>query len=367
LKRDFRTVGPNTIDALSYVLTHTAPAAGWRERTKAVLNILRNASAVVTELIEARCHRGADIVRRLRFSEDVAEAIASLDEHWDGGGKPRQLKGEAVPLYSRIALLAQVAEVFHAGGGPDAAVAEVKRRAGSWFDPRLVTAFLQAAADGSLWLELEHEAEALGIAAVANEETFEVNETYLDDVAQAFADIIDAKTPFTGGHSGRVAEFADLIACELGFDAPRRRRLRRSALLHDIGKLGVSNSVLDKPGRLNEAEWETMRRHPVASEAILSRIAAFSDAARVGGAHHERLDGKGYPRGIGAAAINLDTRIVTVADVFDALTADRPYRSAMPIADALAILDSEIDRAFDSTCVAALKRNLNRSGASGVE
>ena len=347
-------------DSLAYVLSHTAPAAGWRARAGAILSILRNASALVTELTETRCHRGADIVRRLRFSEQVADAIASLDEHWDGAGKPCHLAGEAIPLYSRIALLAQVVEVFHAAEGPAAALAEVRRRRGSWFDPSIVDIFVRVSSDGALWRELNQEAEAMGIAEMVAGETLRVDEDYMDDLALAFADVVDAKTPFTGHHSDRVAVFSDLIAAELGFDAGRRRRLRRAALLHDIGKLGVSNSVLDKPGRLNEAEWKVMRQHPATSEAILARIAVFADAARIGGAHHERLDGKGYPRGLAAEAIDLETRIVTVADVFDALTADRPYRKAMPTAEALAILDAGLDRAFDARCVEALKRGLLR-------
>ncbi len=358
LKRDFRVVGPGTADTLKYVLSHSAPDAGWRERAATILSIMRNAPALVTELVETRCHRGADIVRRLRFSEDVANAIASLDEHWDGAGQPAALKGEAVPLFSRIALLAQVAEVFHGAKGPAAALAEVKRRSGTWFDPRVVDAFLDVTADETLWWELDEGAEALGIADADEGETLQVDEDYLDDVAEAFADVIDAKTPFTGGHSDRVADFADMIAAQLGFDGERRRRLRRAALLHDIGKLGVSNTILDKPGKLDEMEWLSMRRHPVASEAILSRIAVFADAARIGGAHHERLDGKGYPRGVTGAEIDLETRIVTVADVFDALTADRPYRKAMPVAQALSIIDADLDSAFDESCVHALKRAL---------
>ena len=180
-------------------------------------------------------------------------------------------------------------------------------------------------------------------------------------MAKAFADVVDAKTPFTGGHSDRVAEFTDMIAAELAFDEARRRRLRRAALLHDIGKLGVSNTILDKPGKLDEGEWEAMRRHPIASEAILLRITAFADAARIGGAHHERLDGKGYPRGVAGPDIDLETRIVTVADVFDALTADRPYRKAMPVTQALSIIEADLGSAFDASCVQALKRVLAAS------
>src|SRR5207342_2570175 len=132
------------------------------------------------------------------------------------------------------------------------------------------------------------------------------------------------------GHSERVTVFADLIAEQLGLTAARRRWLKRASLLHDIGKLGVSNSSLDKPSKLEPNEWKAMQKHAAYTETILSRISAFGDLAAVAGAHHERLDGKGYPRGLTGDQICLETRIITTADIFDALTADRPYRAAMP-------------------------------------
>jgi HD-GYP domain-containing protein (c-di-GMP phosphodiesterase class II) len=187
------------------------------------------------------------------------------------------------------------------------------------------------------------------------------DEDYLDDIAQAFARVIDAKSPFTSGHSQRVAVFTDLIAEEVDFDVARRRWLKRVALLHDIGKLGVSNCVLDKPGKLDDIEWVSMRRHAELSEEILSRIASFADLSRVAGAHHERLDGKGYPNGLSGDEIDLDTRIISTADVFDALTADRPYRAAMPVSRALAILWEGAGKSHDPVCIAALERALTRA------
>ena len=125
-----------------------------------------------------------------------------------------------------------------------------------------------------------------------------IDEDYLDDIAAAFAQVVDSKSPYTSGHSERVTLFTDMIAEQLEFGAEQRRWLKRAALLHDIGKLGVSNAILDKPGKLDDAEWEIMRMHSAHSEAILSRIGAFSELAPIAGAHHERLDGKGYPRGL---------------------------------------------------------------------
>jgi HD-GYP domain-containing protein (c-di-GMP phosphodiesterase class II) len=141
----------------------------------------------------------------------------------------------------------------------------------------------------------------------------------------------------------------------LGFSDEPRRWLKRAALLHDIGKLGVSNSILDKPGKLNDAEWEAMKLHAAYTERILSRIAAFGDLAHIAAAHHERLDGKGYPRGLSGGQIALETRIITTADIFDALTADRPYRPAMPVSKAFAIMSDMVGTQLDPRCFTALQ------------
>ena len=145
-----------------------------------------------------------------------------------------------------------------------------------------------------------------------------------------------------------------MIAEQMGLPAERRRWLKRAALLHDIGKLGVSNSILDKPGKLDDEEWAAMKQHAAYSEAILSRIDVFSDLAPIAGAHHERLDGKGYPRGLKGDEIVFETRIITTADIFDALTADRPYRPAMPISKALAIMSDMVGSAIDPRCFEAI-------------
>ena len=187
-----------------------------------------------------------------------------------------------------------------------------------------------------------------------------VDDDYLDDIAAAFAQVIDSKSPYTSGHSERVTFFTDLIAEEMGLAEEQRRWLRRAALLHDIGKLGVSNSILDKAGKLDPDEWVAMQMHAVYSETILSRITAFAGLAEIAGAHHERLDGKGYPRGLKGDEIALETRIITTSDIFDALTADRPYRAAMPVAKAMAIMAETVGTAIDADCFAALRRALGR-------
>ena len=361
-KRDFKLLDGSLPQVLRFVLSHTGANTGLADRFRSIINILQNGGRIATGLIETRCQRGAEIARQMRFSEAVAGGILDLDEHWDGSGKPEGLKGHNISLFARIALLAQVIDIFQTMNGRAAAIAEAGHRSGTWFDPELVEAFMAVSKDSAFWEVLERDSvEEVVLSMEPGQQAATADEDYLDDIAQAFARVIDAKSPYTAGHSDRVALFADLIAEEMGFDAERRRWLKRAALLHDIGKLGVSNSVLDKPGKLDEEEWVAMRRHAELSEAILSRIGAFSDLAKIGGAHHERLDGKGYPRGLAGHEIDLETRIVSTADVFDALTADRPYRAAMPVSKALSILGEGAGTSHDPACIEALERAIRKS------
>lgn len=360
-KRDFKAVDGSLSQVLRFILGHTGLNASLAERFRSLLTILRSGDQLAQELIQTRCQRGADIARQLRFGDAVASGIHSLDEHWDGHGRPEGLAGEDIPIFSRIALLAQVADVFHTVGGPEAALNEVRLRSGGWFDPRLVAALERVGAEARFWEQLG--AKDLDQAVFSLEPgQYEVplTEDYLDEIAAAFGQVVDSKSPYTSGHSTRVALYADLVAEEMGVSGARRRWLRRAALLHDVGKLGVSNAVLDKPGKLEEAEWTAVKLHASYTESILSRIGAFAELARVSAAHHERLDGGGYPRGLTAEAISVETRIITVADIFDAITAARPYRGAVPIPKTLEIMAENVGTAIDPDCFAALQGALRR-------
>jgi HD-GYP domain-containing protein (c-di-GMP phosphodiesterase class II) len=360
-KRDFKTVGDSLPQVLRFVLKHTGLKAGLAERFRSVMTILRDGSKIAHDLITTRCQRGAEIARLLRFSEGVASGIYSLDEHYNGQGKPEGLAGDAIPVYSRIALLAQVIDVFLTADGAQAALAEVRGRSGRWFDPQLVQAFERVAQANEFWSTLAAPTIVQAVLALEpGKHEVQVDEDYLDDIAAAFGQVVDSKSPYTSGHSARVALYTDMIAEALGIPFERRRWLKRGALLHDVGKLGVSNSVLDKAGKLDIEEWAAVKLHASYTETILSRIGAFSELARVAAAHHERLDGKGYPRGLKADAISLETRIITTADIFDAITAERPYRGAIPVPRALEMMAETVGSAIDPECFAALKAALAR-------
>ncbi|MBZ0167442.1 MAG: HD domain-containing protein, partial [Candidatus Omnitrophica bacterium] len=314
---------------------------------------------VAVELIQTRCETGAGIAKELGFSEAVANGIFSVDEHFNGKGGPAGLNGEAIPIYSRIALVAQVADVFQMMGGKFAALKEVRERQDTWFDPQVVKAFEEVAEDAAFWETLNKDdilQTVIGLEPASK--VIKLTEDLLDTIATAFSKIIDSKSPFTFGHSTRVAEFAVAIAKLDGMEPDRMRWLNRAALLHDIGKLGVSNAILDKPGSLTKEEYELVKQHPRHTKDILSKISIFDELAVIAGAHHERLDGLGYPNGLKADDIAMETRILTVADIYDALTAERPYREAMRNHKAFEILNGMRNGAIEGKYVDLLRKNV---------
>tara|TARA_R110001599_G_scaffold9041_21_gene44954 strand:- start:5386 stop:6765 length:1380 start_codon:yes stop_codon:yes gene_type:complete len=356
LKHDFKLIGPQPEDFGGFIASGVGLGATPAVREQALCNLEQNGGEIMTDIMATRCSRGADIARQLRFSEDVAQAIAHLDEHWDGSGLPLGIAGRDIHLGGRIALLAQVADVFYSARGKDSALAEVRNRAGSWLDPELCAIFEKLSGASGFWEELAlddlpEQLWALEPAA----QYVTVDEDYLDDISFAFGRVIDAKSPYTAGHSERVGMIADKIAEHLAMDGQSRRVLRRAAILHDVGKLGVSSAILEKPGKLDAEEWQIMQSHAAHTTNILGQIGVMSDMAMIAGSHHERLDGKGYPLGLDERSIAMESRIITVADIYDALTTDRPYRKAMSTEKAMAILQSEVGVAVDPRCFEALQ------------
>jgi putative nucleotidyltransferase with HDIG domain len=308
------------------------------------------------ELIAIRCDRGAEIVRQIGFPEETAAAVRSLDEHWNGRGYPDGLSGEAIPLLSRIALLAQTLEIFALAHGMSAALDMAAARRGTWFDPRLVDVVTAWHADVEWWASL-HMSDVADrvVESEPSHSPRTVDDAGLDRIAEAFAEIIDAKSPFTFRHSTNVARHARAVAEVMGCDADEARRIYRAGLLHDIGKLGISNRILDKNGPLTADERIDIERHPVYSLEILERVDAFRDFTEPAVLHHEKLDGSGYPWGRTADQLDNAARILTVVDIYEALTADRPYRAGMPPERALSIIREESPLRLSADVVAALE------------
>ncbi len=348
-----------------YVLSEKSFGDSLSKRAGLLWRLLKTQAATNNELSHLRGQQAQRVVKKLGFGKPVVDAIRSLDEHWDGKGSPKGLGGESIPLGARIALLAQVVELVHAKHGPEAALSEAAARSGRWFDPKLVDALRNAAARDGFWGGLEKD--GLDDRVVALEPRsgwLQVNNARLDVITEAFGIVVDSKSPFTKGHSARVARLADAIGRRLGLGDERRMWMRRAAHLHDIGRLGVSNMILDKTGELGEAEWEAVKRQPVHAQAILSRLDPFQNLARFVSSHRERLDGQGYPHAVDAEEIELESRIIAVADIYDALRSKRPHRKGMPLEGALETLEEMRGSALDSRCLDALRAHLETKGTA---
>jgi HD-GYP domain-containing protein (c-di-GMP phosphodiesterase class II) len=358
VKREIKLVDPRRpVQSLRYLRRNLAPGAPLRERAHHLRALVAMGVDRGRGLVQMRCERGAEIARRIDLDEDAACAIRHLDEHWNGQGYPSGLAGEEISPLARVMCLAQTMEVFWQEGGAEAACALARSRRGTWFDPELVDAVATFEHDAVFWASLS----TADVTAMEPADRVQrADDARLDRVAEAFAGIVDAKSPFTATHSAGVAEIAEGIAATMGLDAGTRRLLRRAGLLHDVGKLGVSNRILDKPGSLTEDEWVSVRRHPELSRVILAPVPALADVARLAFEHHERLDGSGYPNGLTAHELDVPSRILQVADVADALSAPRPYREALAVHDVLRIMGRDAGSKFDAVAFGALEAWLPR-------
>ena len=350
------------LPAFMWSLRTVAPGGSPRARADRLLAIKREGE-VTRALMQARCDRGAEIAYMLGLHSETAEAIRALDEHWDGGGQPRGLRGDEIPLLGRILCLAQTLEIFHAAGGVPAARRIARRRSGGWFDPALVDALDATCGDAEFWGELAADDlsrwEPLDRILTADDER-------LDRIVDAFSGVVDTKSPWTYRHSERASMIAMGLAAALGSDAETLSDLRRAGRLHDIGKLAISNRILDKPGKLSRAEFARVRQHPAITERILLHVPSFRHLAPLAGAHHERLDGDGYPRGLAAAELTLPMRLLAVADVYEALTSDRPYRPARSSDEALEIMRREVPGRLDGESFSALEGLLLEPSPGGT-
>jgi putative nucleotidyltransferase with HDIG domain len=347
-----------TLDTLRLLWTQVLPHASPFSRLARIGNIALHQHANNAEMITLRCERGAGIAQKLGLAPETAQAIHALDEHWDGTGYPNRLKAHAIPRLARILAVAQHLDIFATERGQVEAIKVLVERSGRWFDPELVRLACDLHRQHLLWSDCE----PADSASVARQMVLDLEPEHRDGVAsdevdricEAFADVVDAKSPFTYKHSIGVADVATDLASALRLAPERAQLVRRAALLHDLGKLAVPNTILDKNSSLTSDEWETVVQHPRLTREILARIDSFDELAEIAGSHHEKLDGSGYPNNLTSTKLTLESRIVAVADVYQALIERRPYRKGMSHNEAMKVLYRLAGTKLDPHCVAAL-------------
>lgn len=312
--------------------------------------------------------RGASIIGKIGLTAETAAAVRALDEHWDGTGYPGRWRGEQIPLLARIAAIAQHLDVFASNKGPEHAIAVLRVRSGKWFDPELVRIAGSLHRTRQLWKDslaiLPEQDVRSAVLDLEPRENLHLGPDRIDRVCEAFSDVTDAKSPFTVDHSMGVADAALIIGETMGLSAEKMVFIRRAALLHDLGKLRIPNSILHKQGKLTVEEFLIVKEHPALTSKILGRIPAFREMAHVAGSHHEKLDGSGYPNNLSADDLSLEARVIAVADVYAALSEKRPYRDSLDLNQVTTIMIKEIPHKLDPECFEALLTGLKQDRSS---
>jgi HD-GYP domain-containing protein (c-di-GMP phosphodiesterase class II)/DNA-binding CsgD family transcriptional regulator len=289
-------------------------------------------------ILRSVCEVGTRMAERLRLGAGVREGLRDSLEGWDGRGGAYGRAADEIAVPARFGALATQAVIFDRLAGPTAAVDMVRRRAGRWFDPAVAGTFAAVGADVLRRLaEVDVWTEVLAAEPRPNRR---VAASGIDQAAEAFADMVDLKSTFTLGHSSGTAELAVGAAGRLGMSVGAVTTVRRASLLHDLGRVAVPNAVWERRRPLTAAQREQVRLHPYHTERILDRCGALAGLARIAGMHHERQDGSGYHQGAAGSAIPLEARVLAVADVFQAMTQDRPHRPARPVERAAADLEA---------------------------
>ena len=281
----------------------------------------------MTGMIVQHAAMARGLAAQLRLSAGVQQAVGTAYEQWDGKGWPGQLKGADIPIAARLAQIGEFIEVAHRLGGVDSAVALARKRSGTQFDPDLAAAFC---AHGEAILE-DLDAGETWQAVIAAEPSLGLylNESDFDTALMAVADFVDLKSPYTLGHARAVSELAESAGATVGLAHPDLTCLRRAGMVHGLGRLGVSNGIWDKVGRLGSGEWERIRMHPYLTERMLHQSGALAPIGAVAVQVRERLDGSGYPRGLAGGAIPMTARLLGAADAYQSMCEARPHRPAL--------------------------------------
>ena len=291
-------------------------------------------------MIEHHAAMARALGEELGLPEAVLQGLGAAYEQWDGQGWPGEISGEEVPLAARLAGLAEFIEVANRVGGVDAAKEIARIRSGKQFDPTLVELICS---DGEMVLAgLDSVGTWQAVIAAEPALAIVLAGERFDAALTAIANFVDLKSPYTLGHASAVADLAAEAGAQLGLSEGEVRTLRRAGVVHDLGRLGVSNAIWDKPGPLGAGEWERMRMHPYLTDRMLHQSEALAPLGAIAVQHRERLDGSGYPRGLSGAAISRPARILGAADAYQAMREPRPYRPARSADDAAAELRADV-------------------------
>jgi HD-GYP domain-containing protein (c-di-GMP phosphodiesterase class II) len=341
LKSDFRQAdfASASSEAL-FMMRHLGTGRSAAERVRLGVAFLGDGRRAAGSMLTNHWLAADGLAARLGLAQRIRDCVEQTFERWDGRGAPKGARGPQILMAARLIALADVVEVYHRGAGVDAALTVARERRGTQFDPQLVDLFVAEApsvlaglADDSSW-DAVIQAEPARAIRLADPE--------FDAALEAIADFADVKSPYTIGHSRAVAELAGEATRIAGLGDGTAKTVRRAGLVHDLGRLGVPNTIWDKKTPLSRSESERVRMHPYLTERTLASSHALAPLAAIAGQHHERFDGSGYPRGLSGAALSVEGRLLAAADFYQAKTESRPHRAACSAADAALALKEEV-------------------------
>jgi HD-GYP domain-containing protein (c-di-GMP phosphodiesterase class II)/DNA-binding CsgD family transcriptional regulator len=338
-RADYYLIDAHGLPMLSLMLHRTGTELPALRRAARQSRFAATAGTAVRNLIRSHCLSAGQLANRVGLDPGMPAILGHAFERWDGKGLPAGRSGVEIPLEMRIAQLADTAEVFLRTAGLAAAVAMVRQRRGTQFDPELADLFCARAADLAAGL-LEGDPWPAALAAAPLDDS--LTETELDAVLAAMGDFADLKSPWTAGHSRAVASLAAAAARECALPPAEVDLLRRAGWVHDLGRMGVSNAIWDKKSELSSMDRERLQIYPFLSERILGRVPGLRRVAGLAGAHRERLDGSGYPRGLSDTALDAGQRILAAADAYQTSLEPRPHRPAAEPAEAAARLHADV-------------------------
>lgn len=337
---DSRQVDLAGLPMLGFMLRHVGVGSPALHRLRLGAALVVTGGKGVERVLLSHCLSTAQMAERLGLGDDVCDPLQQTFTRWDGEGVPAGVAGEDITLPMRLFHLADIVEVFHRAGGPDAAVEVARSRRGKQFDPMVVDAFCGVAADvlGDPSTELDWN------TLVETEPSLQrrLTEEQLDAALEAVADFTDLRSAPRAGHSRGVADLVARAAALTPLPAADAVAVRRAGLLHDVGLHGVPATILDKGGPLSASEAERMRMHAYYTERMLCRPPALARLGAIASLTHERCDGSGYHRGLSGHAIPLTGRLLAAACAFRAMTEPRPYRAAMSAKQATAEVRAEV-------------------------
>lgn len=281
----------------------------------------------------AHCYKGAQLVRGIENFDSVSEIILSHHDLWKGDNISGLCKN-SIPLLSRIILLADRLDILikpdtYILEQRDPIIQKILALAGTVFDPDLIALLSDLSKNDSFWFDITSPWIESCLMNMVPEGLRNTKINNLNNVGQLFARAVDARSPFTYRHSHYVSVVCGVLARKIGLSDQEMQQLEVAGFLHDIGKLAIPEEIIEKPGRLTPKEFEIVKKHPYYTYWLFNSISPETPVCKWAAYHHERLDGKGYPFRISGSEMDIQSRIVAVADVFTALREDRPYRDGL--------------------------------------